>query len=67
MLASSGRQIGELSLNESIKDLEIVNINWWGGYDSYYENEIYQRKHLMIAFKNGTVILIEDRDRKSVV
>ena len=60
VLASSGRQIGELSLNESIKDLEIVNINWWGGYDSYYESEIFQRKHLMIAFRNGIVILIDD-------
>ena len=47
-------------MSESIKNLEIVNINWWGGNNNYYENEIFQRKHLMIAFKNGIVILIDD-------
>ena len=60
VLSSSGRQVGELTLSESIKDMEICNINWWGGNENNYENDIFQRKHLMIAFKNGTVILIDD-------
>ena len=60
VLSSSGRQVGEITLTESIKNMEIVNINWWGGNSNYYENEILQKKHLMIAFKNGTVILIDD-------
>ena len=68
VLSSSGRQVGEITLTESIKNLEIVNINWWGGNSNYYENEIFQRKHLMIAFKNGTVILIDDEtDEEPVV
>jgi WD40 repeat protein len=60
VLSSSGRQVGEITLTESIKNMEIVNINWWGGNSNYYENDIFQKKHLMIAFKNGTVILIDD-------
>ena len=60
VLSSSGRQVGEITLSESIKNMEIVNISWWGGNDNYYDNENFQRKHLMIAFKNGTVILIDD-------
>ena len=61
VLSSSGQQIGEITLNESIKNLEIANINWWGRNNSkYIENEGFHKKHLMIAFKNGTVILIDD-------
>ena len=61
VLSSSGQQIGEITLNESIKNLEIANINWWGRNNSkYIENEGFYKKHLMIAFKNGTVILIDD-------
>ena len=61
VLSSSGQQIGEIYLNESIKDLEIANINWWGRNNSkFIENEGFHKKHLMIAFKNGTVILIDD-------
>ena len=52
--------MGELTLSESIKDLEIVNIKWWGGNDENFESDNFQRKHLMIAFKNGIVILIDD-------
>ena len=36
VLSSSGQQIGEITLNESIKDLEIANINWWGRNNSKY-------------------------------
>ena len=61
VLSSSGQQIGEITLNESIKNLEIANINWWGRNNSkYIENEGFHKKHLMIAFKNGTIILIDD-------
>ena len=68
VLSSSGRQVGELTLSESIKDMEIVNINWWGGNENDYESDVFQRKHLMIAFKNGTVILIDDEtDEEPVV
>ena len=68
VLSSSGQQIGEITLNESIKDLEIANINWWGRNNSkYIENEGFQKKHLMIAFKNGTVILIDDETDENPV
>ena len=60
VLSSSGRQVGEITLSESIKNMEIIDINWWGGNDNYYDSDNFQRKHLMIAFKNGTVILIDD-------
>ena len=62
VLSSSGRQVGEITLSESIKNMEIVNINWWGGNAHYYENEVFQKKHLMIAFKNGTIILIDNEE-----
>ena len=70
VLSSIGQQIGEINLSESIKNLEIVNISWWGGnnFNNYNQNEGLQKKHLMIAFKNGTVVLIDDEtDEEPVV
>ena len=54
VLSSSGRQIGEIMLSEQIQNLEIAGIDWWGN------NEEKIKKHLMIAFKNGIVVLIDD-------
>ena len=70
VLSSTGQQIGEINLSESIKNLEIVNISWWGGnnINNYNQNEGFLKKHLMIAFKNGIVVLIDDEtDEEPVV
>ena len=60
VLTSAGRQVGEIMLNESIKNLEIANIVWWGRDDEDNNEGGMLKKHLMIAFKNGTAILIDD-------
>ena len=70
VLSSTGQHIGEINLSDSIKNFEILNISWWGGnnIDDYNQNEGYLKKHLMIAFKNGTVVLIDDEsDEEPVV
>ena len=67
VLTSAGRQVGEIMLNESIKNLEIANIIWWGRNDEDIEGGGMLKKHLMIAFKNGTVILIDDETDENPV
>ena len=61
VLASSGKQIGEITLYEGIKNFEIANIIWWGkNNEDNVEGEGLRKKHLMIAFKNGNIILVDD-------
>ena len=61
VLASSGKQIGEITLYESIKNFEIANISWWGkNNEDKNEGDGLRKKHLMIAFKNGIIILVDD-------
>ena len=60
VLTSAGRQVGEIMLNESIKNLEIADIVWWGRDEEDNNEGGMLKKHLMIAFKIGTVILIDD-------
>ena len=68
VLASSGKQIGEITLFESIKNFEIANILWWGkNDDNMIEEEGFRKKHLMIAFKNGTIILVDDETDENPV
>ena len=68
VLASSGKQIGEISLFDNIKDFEIANILWWGKSNKdIKEGEGLRKKHLMIAFKNGTIILVDDEQDENTV
>ena len=68
VLESSGKQIGEINLFENIKNFEIANISWWGkntGNNS--EGDSVRKKHLMIAFKNGVIILVDDETDENPV
>ena len=68
VLASSGKQIGEITLFESIKNFEIADIVWWGkNYEDIKEGEGLRKKHLMIAFKNGIIILVDDETDENPV
>ena len=67
VLASSGKQIGEITLFESIKNFEIANISWWGKNTENIEGDCLRRKHLMIAFKNGIIILVDDETDENPV
>ena len=68
VLASSGKQIGEITLFESIKNFEIANIVWWGkNNEDLIEGEGLRKKHLMIAFKNGIIILVDDETDENPV
>ena len=68
VLASSGKQIGEITLFESIKNFEIANIAWWGkNNENNVEGEGVRKKHLMIAFKNGIIILVDDETDENPV
>ena len=68
VLASSGKQIGEITLFESIKNLEIANISWWGkNNEDKNEGDGPRKKHLMIAFKNGIIILVDDETDENPV
>ena len=68
VLASSGKQIGEITLFESIKNFEIANIVWWGkNNEEKVEGEGLRKKHLMIAFKNGIIILVDDETDENPV
>ena len=67
-MASSGKQIGEITLFEGIKNYEIANIVWWGkNNEDLIEGEGLRKKHLMIAFKNGTIILVDDETDENPV
>ena len=66
-MASSGKQIGEITLFESIKNFEIANISWWGKNTENIEGDCLRRKHLMIAFKNGIIILVDDETDENPV
>ena len=68
VLASSGKQIGEITLFESIKNFEIANISWWGkNNEDKNEGDGPRKKHLMIAFKNGIIILVDDETDENPV
>ena len=70
VLSSNGKQVGEINLSENIKNLEIASIKWWGIMGDVNEeggSGIFNNKHLMIAFKNGIVILIDDETDENPV
>ena len=68
VLASSGKQIGEITLFESIKNFEIASIVWWGkNNENKIEGDGFRKKHLMIAFKNGNIILVDDETDENPV
>ena len=68
VLESSGKQIGEINLFENIKNFEIASISWWGkNSENNNEGEGVRKKHLMIAFKNGVIILVDDETDENPV
>ena len=47
---------------------KIANIAWWGkNNENNVEGEGVRKKHLMIAFKNGIIILVDDETDENPV
>ena len=61
ILTAMGQQLGELIIEPSLFNVQISSLNWWSNYISDSRN-ITLKKHLMLAFKNGTVALYDNED-----
>ena len=61
ILTAMGQQLGELIIESSLFNVQISSLNWWSNYISDSRN-ITLKKHLMLAFKNGTVALYDNED-----
>ena len=61
ILTAMGQQLGELIIEPSLFNVQISSLSWWSNYISDSRN-ITLKKHLMLAFKNGTVALYDNED-----
>ena len=66
ILSSSGQQLGEVEIEEELKNIDIASMVWWSKYID--ENKIITlKKHLMLAFINGDICLYDDENDISPV
>ena len=64
ILTAMGQQLGELIIEPSLFNVQISSLSWWSNYISDSRN-ITLKKHLMLAFKNGTVALYDNEDDRN--
>ena len=66
VLSSSGQQLGEVVIDENLRNIDIASIAWWSKYID--ENKIITlKKHLMMAFVNGEICLYDDENDTSPI
>ena len=61
ILSATGQQLGELIIEPSLFNVEISSMTWWANIIDDNRN-ITLKKHLMLAFKNGTVALYDNEE-----
>ena len=59
ILSSSGQQLGELEIEPSLRNVKIASMTWWTNLFSENRSTTLD-KHLMLAFVNGTVLLLDN-------
>ena len=66
ILSSSGQQLGEVEIEESLRNVDIASMVWWSKYID--ETKIITlKKHLMLAFVNGEICLYDDENDKAPI
>ena len=61
ILSSSGQQLGEVEIDEALRNIDIASMVWWSKYID--ENKIITlKKHLMLSFINGEICLYDDEN-----
>ena len=61
ILSSTGQQLGELSLPEKLRNVNMAAMTWWTNCFSE-NNSVTLPKHLMLAFVNGVIALYDDHN-----
>lgn len=66
ILSSSGQQLGEVEIEESLRNTDIASMVWWSKYID--ETKIITlKKHLMLAFVTGEICLYDDENDKTPI
>ena len=61
ILSSSGQQLGEVEIENNLREIDLASMTWWAKYIDDTK-VITKKKHLMLAFVNGTISLYDDEN-----